>query len=92
MASSVELKIDTVGVGQVLKSAEVMGEVNKLTEQVAANVRIKTGMAVLVDHYTTDRSAAKVTIADLQGMAAQAKNGVLTQSAHEAGLDVKEKR
>jgi hypothetical protein len=44
---------------------------------------------VRVKKYTSDRDAASVTIADVRGMAWQARDGVLTRAAGELGIEIK---
>lgn len=82
-------RLDKKGVGEFLKSDEVRKLVNDKAQEVAANVRgsVPAGTAVEVEEYTTDREAASVTIAHAHGMGLQAKDGVLTKAAGEAGLE-----
>jgi hypothetical protein len=44
---------------------------------------------VRVDSYETDRARAEVWLAHPSGLAVQAKHGLLTKAASEAGLEVK---
>jgi len=74
-------KPDHHGMEEVLKSAGVAAEIHALGKRVGDNA----GDAVWVDHYTTDRAAASVTIP----AARQAKHGTLTKAASAAGLEVK---
>jgi hypothetical protein len=87
------------GIEQVAKSREVRAEVNKLAERVADAVRAQgiyvegvpgdVPLPVEVVEQTTDRARAQVRIAHASGKAVQAKHGVLTKAAAQAGLDVK---
>jgi len=91
--SSFVFKRDSKGIAEILLSDDVAEAVDALAETVAANLRpMVRNLPVVVESYTTDRKAAKVTIADVQGMILQAKHGVLTQAAASAGLTVKAKR
>lgn len=90
--ADVDLRLDSRGIAEVLKSAPVRQEVHKLAEEVADRVRsIQPDADVVVDDYTTDRAASSVTIRE--GMAAlwQARDGILTRAAASAGLEVREK-
>lgn len=71
--------LDHGGAAEVLKVLAA-AEIRALGEQVAKNA----GDAVWVNHYTTDRAAAAVTIP----AARQAKHGTLTRAATSAGLEV----
>lgn len=84
-------RLDTRGVREVLKSDEVRQMVDAAALQIQVRVRAKVpqGTTVRVDRYTTDRDSAAVVIADVQAMAWQARDGVLTRSAGEAGFEVK---
>lgn len=84
-------RLDASGVREVLKSDEVRQMVDEAALQIQVRVRAKVpqGTTVRVDKYTTDRGAASVVIADVQGMAWQARDGVLTRSAGEAGIEVR---
>lgn len=74
-----DFRLDHRGAEEVLKS--MSAEIGALAQEVAANC----GDAVWVNHYTTDRSAASVTIP----AARQAKHGTLTRAASAAGLEVR---
>lgn len=80
-------KLDTAGVGEVLKSGEMASAINALAASVAGGVSVPA--EVTVDSYTTDRAAASVTIKDARGMLWQARDGVLTRAAAGAGLEVR---
>ena len=88
-----DVELDSKGVAQVLKSAEVAAAVHKLAEQVAGIVRNQAPDAeeVVVDDYTTDRAASSVTIKDARGRLWQVRDGVLTRAASSVGLEVKER-
>lgn len=82
---------DHRGIGEILKT-QAAPLVNELAEQVrtqAASAIDDDTVEVTVTPYTTDRSAATVTIADPDGMALQARDGVLTRAAAAVGLEVK---
>lgn len=85
------LRLDTRGIREVLGSSEVRQMVDGATADIAARVRAKVppGTTVTSKSYTTDRGAASITIADVRAMAWQARDGVLTRSAGEAGIEVK---
>lgn len=91
-----EVRLNHAGVAAILKSAAAHAAVDKLAEQVADNARsqgrkVASGedLPVEVTSYTTDRASASVTLAHPAGIAMQAKYGVLTRAAAEAGLEVK---
>jgi hypothetical protein len=75
-------KLDHEGAAEVLKKLAA-DEIRAIAKQVAS----QAGDAVWVNHYTTDRAAAAVTIP----AARQAKHGTLTRAASAAGLEVKAK-
>jgi len=75
-------RLDHKGAAEVLKGLD-SAPIKELADQVAKNA----GDAVWVNHYTTDRPAASVTIP----AARQAKHGTLTKAASAAGLEVKAK-
>lgn len=96
-----QIKLDHAGIEAILQSAPIAAAVAAVADQVAENVRgmgIKVGdrdggpreqdLPVDVEHYTTDRAAAAVTIAHPAGLAVQAKHGALTSAAAAAGLEV----
>lgn len=76
---------------EVLTSSGVRQIVDATADEVAANVRalLPSGTNVDVTRYTTDRSAAAVTIVDVRGMGWQARDGVLTRAAGSVGLEVR---
>lgn len=89
-----KLKLDRAGIREVLAGPEVRQMVDGVAEDVRARVRAKLppGTPVRIRKYNTDRGAASVTIADVRGMAWQARDGVLTRAAGEAGIEVRDWR
>jgi hypothetical protein len=98
------IKLNHVGIAEILKSAPMQAAVKAAAEKVAQNVRdqgIKVGdkdggkheydLPVTVTMVTTDRAHANVTIAHPAGEAVQSKHGALTKAAAQAGLDVTER-
>jgi len=86
-----KLELDSAGIREVLKSDGVREMVDGVAEDVRARTRAKLppGTPVQIRKYTTDRGAASVTIAHARGMGWQARDGVLTRSAQEAGAEVR---
>ena len=84
-------RLDPRGVRELLRGPGVRQVVDGLAGEVAGNVRalVPAGTTVEVRGYTTDRGAATVVVADVQAMAWQAKDGILTRAAGAAGLEVK---
>lgn len=95
------VRLDTNGVGVVLKSPGLRSAAKDAAERVADNVRAmgigvgdRTGgkyeidLPVKVSAGTSDRARATVTLAHPAGQAVQAKHGALTKAAKQAGLDV----
>ncbi|MFD7410620.1 hypothetical protein [Kitasatospora purpeofusca] len=91
--AEVEFVLDSAGVREVLHSAEVRAMVDDAAGQVADRVRagVRAPETVQVDAYSTDREAARVTVADVRAMAWQARDGVLTRAAAAIGAEVKER-
>lgn len=91
MATRVDL--DRAGVREVLNSAPVASAVRGLAVQVEAATRsqLPPDVDVVTDSYTTDRSAASVTIRDARGRVWQIRDGVLTRAAGSVGLKVHSK-
>ncbi|NJP42272.1 hypothetical protein [Actinacidiphila epipremni] len=85
------LELDTRGVREVLKSAEMRQMVNgaALDIQVRVRAKVPPGTRVVLHPYTTDRDAAAVTVEDVRAMAWQARSGILTRAAGEAGVEVR---
>lgn len=86
-----DFKLDSAGIREVLNSGEVAAAINGLAEAIAAGVRgaIPDDAEVVVDSYSTDRTAAAVTIKDARGKLWQVEDGVLTRAAAATGLEVK---
>lgn len=84
-------ELDARGVREVLGSPEVRQMVDGAATDITARIRSKLppGTTVTSKSYTTDRGAASITIADVRGMAWQARDGVLTRAAGEAGAEVR---
>jgi hypothetical protein len=87
----VRLELDRRGIREFLQGPEVHRMVNGAVQDITARVRARlpAGVPVNVREYTTDRGAASITIADVRGMAWQARDGVLTRAAGEAGIEVR---
>ena len=90
------VRLDSNGIGDLLKSSAMRSAVDKAANAVAENARdqghtVESGEAlpVTVTSYTTDRAAASVALAHPAGVAMQAKYGVLTKAASDAGMEVK---
>ncbi len=81
---------DSAGLARYLKSNKDMAAaVGRHAEKVAAGARDRTDLPVETDERVTDRAVVDVTITHPAGAAEQAKHGVLTQAAAEAGLEVR---
>jgi len=98
MAARVKVQLNHFGVLALLNSSPVRTMVSGAAEDIAASARNQghqvTGggeLPVTVTAYTTDRAASSVALAHPAGIAMQAKHGVLTKAAAEAGLEVKGK-
>lgn len=91
--ADVQVKLDSAGIAQVLKSEPVARAVHQLAQGIAADVRTREPDAedVVVDDYTTDRAASSVTIRDARGRLWQVRDGILTRAAAGAGLEVTER-
>lgn len=85
---AMKVKLDYGGVGDMLNSPQVAAAVRALAEDVARNARAAGVLSVDVHSYTTDRAAASVTVSQRNGVALQARDGVLTRAAAAAGLEV----
>lgn len=82
----------------ILKGAALREMVREKAEEIAGNARSQghlvegvpgdIEMPVEVTVYDTDRARASVIIKHPSGLAIQAKHGVLTRAAAEAGLEV----
>jgi hypothetical protein len=85
-----DVKLDSKGIAQILKSGEVAAAVHEMAESIAAAVRQSEPDAeeVVVDDYQTDRAASSVTIRDARGRLWQVRDGILTRAASSVGLEV----
>ncbi|MFF5778172.1 hypothetical protein ACFY7Y_14625 [Streptomyces virginiae] len=86
-----DLQLDAPGIRQLLRGDDVRLLIDGAAEDILARVKdaLPPGTPVSVARYTTDRGAAAVTIADIRGMAWQARDGVLTRAVAQAGLEFK---
>lgn len=90
------LALDSTGIVEVLQSSEVAGEVLRLAEAVAGEVRsdesvTRNGVETIVDAYTSgqdQRAAASVTMVHPAGKRIEAKYGPLTRGAAAQGGEV----
>lgn len=92
-----KIKLDSGGIGEMLRSDGVRAAVNAAASVVRANAADDAGVTtngatVDQDSYTTDRAAAGVGIPHPAGLAIEAKYGTLTRAAGQAGLDVNGRR
>lgn len=86
------------GLQAALRTSEAQRAVNDLAERIAANARASApdvegvpgdiALPVRVDSYETDRARATVWLAHPSGLAVQAKHGLLSRAASEAGVEV----
>ena len=86
-----DFRIDAAGVREILRGEEVRNLIDGKAQEVADNVKalVPAGTQIEVRKYTTDRGAASVVVADLQAMAWQARDGILTRAAASAGLEIR---
>jgi hypothetical protein len=91
------IELDRAGVAEMAKGRELQALVRGIADQVANNARnqghtVESGdpLPVEVTSTVTDRARANVTITHAAGLPMQAKYGVLTKAAAQAGLDVKD--
>lgn len=94
MPDAFKIKLDSAGMLAVLQSSEVRAEINAAAEDIGNFVRGNASVQaraadVVVDHYTTDRAAASVTIKHPGGRGIEAKYGPLTRGAGAVGLEVR---
>lgn len=84
---------DPDGIAKILKSPEVAAAIGELGDEVARNAQSRAGAGSIVDvnRYVTDRAAASVLLLGTNSAARQAKEGILTSAAAEAGLEVTSK-
>lgn len=80
---------DSAGIAEILQ--QDFGQITA-AHQIAGSARVATGADVVVDTYTTDRSAASVTIRDVRGLTWEVRDGVLSRAAAAAGLEVRRRR
>lgn len=87
----IDWRLDAAGVREVLRGPEVRDLIDGKAQEVADNVKalVPAGTTIEVRKYTTDRGAATVVVADVQAMAWQARDGILTRAAGFAGLEVR---
>jgi hypothetical protein len=87
----IDFRLDAAGVREILRGDEVRELIDGKAGEVADNVKalLPSGVPVEVRKYTTDRGAATVVVADVRGMAWQARDGILTRAAGFAGLEVR---
>lgn len=88
MTTTVRVKLDYRGIGEVLKSQEMADMVTSAAKDIASKVSVDA--PVVVNDYTTDRQAAAVTIASDEGLTMQARDGALTKAAGAIGAEVTE--
>jgi hypothetical protein len=97
-----KIKLDHLGIGQVLSSAPVQMEVSAAAASVAAKVneRAKDGTPIPVKTYnyrarlrrdTIPRAAAAVVMAHPAGLPIEAKRSPLTRAASASGLQLGKK-
>jgi len=79
---------DSAGIAQILKSPEFAKAVDDIAQRVAAQVRSRKNVEVVVDRYTTDRAAASVTIRDVRGMIYHVRDRIFDAAAGSVGLEV----
>lgn len=96
-----DVKVDKAGLGQVMKSREVAAAVEDLAQKVAGNINARglsadsagqssgSLLRAEVDTYTTDRAAAAVWVKHPAALAMQARHGLFTRAAADAGMEVK---
>lgn len=93
MITLVGLRLDHRGISNILRSREVDDALGRLSDEVArtAAALVDDDVEIRQDSYTTDRAARAVVIAHPSGVALQARHGVLTRAAAQAGLEVKDR-
>lgn len=91
--SDMEIELDSKGIAELLKSADMRAGVDDVAAGIESTVRasLPEGTDVARDSYTTDRVASSITIRDISGKLWQARDGVLTRAAAAAGLEVRTK-
>ena len=98
------VRLDSDGIGEVLRRAEVSAAVRALGQSVAAGARAEEsvsrhGAEVVVSEYTAEggrlrspRPAVAVTVKHPGGLGMEAKYGVLSRAAAAAGLRMRSSR
>lgn len=95
------IRLDTKGLAEVMRSSEVVAEVRKLAESVADaasgdSAVLRHEVPVTVEEYTAQggrlrspRPAFAVTMKHPGGLGIEAKHGTLSRAAESRGLRVK---
>jgi hypothetical protein len=87
-----KLKLDSKGIGDLLKSREVASAVMGAAKAVSSGIDevAHDGKAVPVElrAYTSNRAVVAVTLLHAAGLGLEAKRGTLTRAASAAGLEV----
>lgn len=88
---TVEFTRDSNGIARILKSPEVAAAIGDVARKVAVNIQARAGSNAIVDvnEYATDRAAASVLLVGGDALARQAKEGIITAAAAQAGLEVR---
>jgi hypothetical protein len=92
MSSDREFQPRSPGCARGAELAGSGGHVNGVAHRIANNVRGRLpdpSAVVRVEPYSTDRAAASVVVLDVRAMAWQARDGILTRAAGEAGVEVR---
>lgn len=86
---TVTYRPDRGGTGEVLRST-YRAAVHQAAQRIASSVRGSwPGADVVVDDYTTDRSASSVTIREPDARMRVVRDGLLIRDAAAAGLEVR---
>lgn len=92
--ADMDLHLDYEAIGRILRET-CAGPVAALAETVAANARANSNTPpntkVSVKSFTTDRAVSVVMLGHPDAPALQAKFGILTRAAAQAGLEVRAK-
>lgn len=83
-----ELHLDYAALGRVLRSSEVAAAVRSAANTTAANVTA-SGLRAEVSTYTTDRPVAAVTVRSPRASGLETRDGVVSNAARAAGLEVR---
>lgn len=87
------LRIDTAGLGEVLKGPEMREVIGGLAGAIAADVDGYDHRAEGVTRpYTSDRAGVTVVFVHPDSMDLQTRDGVLTRAAARQGLEVRRRR